>query len=76
MAAIVSKEPEGMLEILDVHLIPGTANQAGTAALVASHFNTTAHSVEEPRDGKSLTWVRFRISLNLPEGFYQTEESR
>jgi hypothetical protein len=74
LAAIVSKEPEGMLEILDAHLIPGAANQAGTAALVASHFNTTAHTVEDPPDGKGstlgkLTWVRFRIGLDLPKGF-------
>jgi hypothetical protein len=74
LATRVSQEPEGMLEILDAKLIPGTANQAGTAALVASHFNTTAHTTEEPADGKGsalgkLTWVKFRISLNLPKGF-------
>jgi hypothetical protein len=74
LAAMVSKEPEGTLEILDARLIPGTANQAGTAALVASHFSTTAHTVEEPQDGKGsplgkLTWLRFRIGLNLPRGF-------
>jgi hypothetical protein len=74
LARMVSEEPEGTLEILDARLIPGTANQAGTAALVASHFSTTAHTVEEPQDGKGsplgkLTWVRFRIGLNLPRGF-------
>jgi hypothetical protein len=74
LAEMVSKEPEGNLQILDVRLIPGTANQAGTAALVASHFSTTAHTVEEPADGKGLplgklTWVKFRISLELPRGF-------
>lgn len=79
LAAIVSKEPEGTFEILDAHLIPGMANQAGTAALVATHFNTTAHTVEEPVDGKGLPlgklmWLRFRITLDLPKGFLPDKE--
>ncbi len=74
LATLVSKEPEGTLQILDARLIPGTADQAGTAAPVASHFNTTAHTVEEPADGKGsplgkLNWVRFRIGLELPRDF-------
>jgi hypothetical protein len=74
LATMVSTEPAGTLLILDARLIPGTANQAGTAALVASHFSTTAHTVEEPADGKGLplgrlTWVGFRISLELPRNF-------
>ncbi len=74
LATMVSAEPEGTLQILDARLIPGTANQAGTAALVASHFSTTAHTVEEPADGKGLplgrlTWVRFRISVELLRSF-------
>jgi hypothetical protein len=78
LAAMVSKEPEGTLQILDARLIPGTANQAKTASLVASHFSTTAHTVEEPQEGSGsplgrLTWVRFRISLDLPEEFVTGE---
>ena len=74
LATLVSKQPEGTLQILDARLVPGTANQAGTASLVASHFNTTAHTVEEPAGGKGLplgklAWVRFRINLQLPRGF-------
>jgi hypothetical protein len=74
LATMVSTESEGTLQILDARLIPGTANQARTAALVASHFSTTAHTVEEPADGKGLPlgrlmWVRFRISLELPRNF-------
>jgi hypothetical protein len=74
LATMVSTEPEGTLQILDARLIPGTANQAGTAALVASHFSSTAHTVEEPADGKGLplgrlVWVRFRIRLELPRNF-------
>jgi hypothetical protein len=74
LAMMVSKAAEGTLEILDARLIPGTANQAQMAAMVASHFNTTAHTVEEPSQGKGtalgkLSWVRFRIGLELPRGF-------
>jgi hypothetical protein len=74
LAVAVSKAPEGMLQILDARLVPGTANQARTAATVATHFSSSAHTVEEPAEGKGtalgkLTWVRFRISLDLPPGF-------
>jgi hypothetical protein len=75
LAVLVSHAPAGLLQILDARLVPGTANQAKTAALVASHFATTAHSIEQSADGKStvlgrLMWIRFRISLDLPRGFH------
>lgn len=74
LAALVSQSPEAVLTILDAHLIPGTADQARTAAAVATHFLTTAHTIENPPGGKptalgTVTWIRFRISLNLPPGF-------
>jgi hypothetical protein len=74
LAAVVSKAPEGRLQILDARLVPGSANQAGTAATVATHFSMSAHTVEEPPEGKGtalgkLSWVRFRISLDLAPGF-------
>lgn len=74
LATLVSKAPEGSLQILDARLIPGTANQAQTAIGVASHFNTTAHTVEEAAGGQGtalgkLMWIRFRIRLELPSGF-------
>jgi hypothetical protein len=74
LAAAASKAPEGTLQILDARLIPGSANQAGTAATVATHFNSSAHTVEEPPEGKGtplgkVTWVRFRVSLDLRPGF-------
>jgi hypothetical protein len=74
LAAVVSKAPEGSLQILDARLVPGTANQAGTATMVATHFNASAHTVEEPAGGKGtalgkLTWVRFRMRFDLPMGF-------
>jgi hypothetical protein len=81
LAEMVSREPEGTLQIEDVRLVPGTANQAGTAALVASHFSTTAHTMEEPADGKALplgklTWVKFRVSLELARGFEPVGEMK
>ena len=74
LAALVSQSHGALLTILDAHLVPGTADQAGTAATVATHFLTTPHTVENPSDGKptalgKLTWMRFRIDLDLPRGF-------
>jgi hypothetical protein len=74
LAVLASKSPEGSLQILDAHFVPGTADQAKMAASVASHLNTTAHTAEQPADGKAtalgrVTWMRFRIVLELPAGF-------
>ncbi len=74
LGTLVSKAAEGTLQILDAKLIPGTANQAQMAAMVASHFSTTVHTIEEPREGGGsvlgkLSWLRFRVSLDLPRGF-------
>ncbi len=74
LAELVSRALQGRLEILDASLIPGTADQARAAAMVASHFSTTAHRIEQPEDGRvtplgKVTWMRFRIGLELPMGF-------
>jgi hypothetical protein len=74
LAALASKSPDGSLQIVDAHFVPGTADQAKMAAAVASHLNATAHTVEQPADGRAttlgrVTWMRFRISLELPVGF-------
>jgi hypothetical protein len=74
LAELVSQAPQGRLEILDAHLVPGMADQAKAAAMVASHFTTTAHQIDRPADGKvtplgRVNWMRFRISLELPAGF-------
>ena len=50
------------------------ANQAQTAAMVASHLSMTPHSVDQAGDGKGsalgrVTWIKFRISMDLPAGF-------
>ena len=74
LAELVSRAPQGKLEILDAHLVPGLADQTETAAMVASHFTTTAHRIERPADGRDtalgrVTWIRFRIGLEFPSGF-------
>jgi hypothetical protein len=74
LAALASKAQQGTLQILDAKLVPGSANQAGTASTVASHFSTTAHTIEEEAGGQGsslgkLIWVRFRIALELKSGF-------
>ncbi|MBS1814103.1 MAG: hypothetical protein JSS87_04440 [Acidobacteria bacterium] len=55
------------LEILDAHLIGGTRNQTAAASLVATHFLSTAHVVEQSPTGPSplgmITLVRFRVSF-------------
>jgi hypothetical protein len=74
LATLVSHAPEGILTILDAHLVLGTADQGPAAATVATHFTTTAHTMEKPADGRTtalgrLTWMHFRISMELPAGF-------
>jgi hypothetical protein len=73
LAELASRSPEGRVEILDSHFVPGMANQAQTAAMVASHLSTTPHSVEQAGGNGSalgrVTWMKFRISMDLPAGF-------
>jgi hypothetical protein len=75
MAGLVASAPEGVFRIVDARLVPGTANQWRMAAAVASHFSTTAHTLEQPAGraadplGKVL-WMRFAIELKLPPWFH------
>jgi hypothetical protein len=74
LAELVGRAPEGTIQILDARLVPGTGDQAKMAAAVASHFSITAHSLEQPEDSHGtplgkITWIRFRISLELPKEF-------
>ncbi len=74
LAALTSRMHPAELQILDARLIPGTADQAATAAMVASHFSQTPHSIAQPgAAGASplgqLLWLRIRVTLNLPPGF-------
>lgn len=70
----IAQTSEATLTILDSRLVAGTADQWRMAAAVASHFLTTAHTVEFEPDGSTsplgrLVWIRFRLELNLPAGF-------
>ena len=74
LAGLAGQSPEGGMEILDSHFVPGMANQAQTAAMVASHLSMTPHSVEQAGGGQvnalgQVTWMRFRIWMDLPAGF-------
>ncbi len=70
----IAQASEGSLTLLDVRLLPGTADQSRSAATVASHFAGTAHTVVQAPDTPAtplgrLLWIRFRVDLNLPRGF-------
>ncbi|WP_263409490.1 hypothetical protein [Terriglobus tenax] len=71
LTVLIPQSAAGELTILDAKMIAGTANQAGLAAMVASHLAETAHTVVQPNGEKvsslgKITWFRFRISLWLP----------
>lgn len=73
LAALVATQPEGMLEIVDASLAPGTADPTRGAALVATHFSSTAHEIEPPKDGRATALgrigsLRFRVKLDLLPG--------
>jgi len=74
LAHQIAQTSEGTVTILDSRLIGGTADQWQMAAAVASHFNSTAHTlVQEPNGSTSplgrIIWLRFRLELALPAGF-------
>ena len=73
LAKEIAQSSEGSFTILDSRLAPGTADQWRMAAPVASHFNTTAHTLVEEPGGDSplgrLVWLRFRVEFDLPPGF-------
>ena len=65
------KAPEGKLTIVDARLVPGAADQWKMAAAVSTRFESTAHTLQLPDDGKQsplgrLLWVRFRVEVLLP----------
>ena len=72
----IADASEGTLTIQDARLVPGMADQWRMAGAVASHFQTTAHSLVSGPDGTSsplgkLVSVTFRLELQLPKGFKQ-----
>ena len=74
---VAADAAEGRLEILDSRLVPGTADQTSAAALVATHFLTTAHTILPHREASTgapagshdagllgqVEWLRFRASF-------------
>jgi hypothetical protein len=74
LARLATSQPPGEIEIVDAKLTPGLANQGQMAAMVASHFSTTAHTIEEPGQGQGtalgkLWWLRLKLVLELPDGY-------
>jgi hypothetical protein len=71
LAQMVVRQPEASLRLLDVTLAPGTRDQAGTAAGVASHLGETPHEVAQdarPSALGRLERVEFLARLDLPAG--------
>jgi hypothetical protein len=71
----IAEASEGTMTILDARIVPGMADQWRMASAVSSHFSTTAHTLAQAPDGKpsalgKLLWVRFRMQLDIPEGFH------
>lgn len=74
LARQIAETSEATFTILDARLVGGTADQWKQAATVASHFNSTAHTLVQEPDGSTsplgrIVWVRFRLEFNLPPGF-------
>jgi hypothetical protein len=71
LATELSKTSEGTFTILDSRLVPGAADQWQAAGAVASHFDSTAHTlVQEPVSPLGrIIWLRFRLQLDIPQGF-------
>ncbi len=77
----IAQASEGSLTLLDVRLLPGSADQSRSAAAVASHFAQTAHTVVQAPNTPAtplgrLLWIRFRVDLDLPRGFRPSPGSR
>ena len=75
-AALVSVQPEGVLQILDARIVPGLADQALMAAPVAAHFAMTPHTVDQsvsPTPLGALQELRFHVELDLLPGMMVTK---
>jgi len=70
-AELATEQPEGELQILNIVMVPGTANQWQMAAAVALHFQNTPHEVEQgaqPTALGKLEELQFRVKLELEPG--------
>ena len=65
---VAGNAAEGRLDILDARLTPGIADQTPAAALVATHFLTTAHTILPASSVAGplgrVEWLRFRVTLD------------
>lgn len=74
LAEMVSHAAAGEVEVLDARLVPGIGNQSAAAAAVATHWGQTAHTTEQPSDGRAtalgrVSWLKVRLRLDLPPRF-------
>ena len=68
LSGLVMRARQGEFAILDAHLVPGLADQWRMAAGLATHFTTTAHSIDSAGGMQTplgkVTWLRFRVTLD------------
>jgi len=74
LAHEIAQSSEATFTILDSRLVGGTADQWQMAAAVASHFDTTAHTLVQELNGATsalgrIVWLRFRLDMTIPQGF-------
>lgn len=80
LAEMVSHAAAGEVEVLDARLVPGIGNQSPAAGAVATHWGQTAHTTEQPSDGRAtplgrVSWLKVRIRLDLPPRFSEANGS-
>lgn len=74
LVALATHSAHGQLRIMDATLVPGTADQTGAAAAVASHWRTTPHTLAQPKPPSASTplgevqSMKFEVTLWLPRG--------
>ncbi len=68
VARVAETALEGTIEVLDAVLIPGTADSSRSAALVATRYSSTAHTIQPGAAGAlgEVLSLRFRASLSAP----------
>ncbi|MDE1162428.1 MAG: hypothetical protein PW792_10865 [Acidobacteriaceae bacterium] len=72
LSSLVVAQPEARLELTNVELVPGVADQAQMAATVASHWEATPHEVVQGAAAGTplgkLMAIRFKVRMVLPAG--------
>ena len=72
LAGLLVTTARGRMRILDAKLVAGSADQWKTAAAVALHFSSTAHTLDMTGESSALgkiEYLRFQIELDLPNTF-------